>query len=299
MPQPPIKEKCPYCGGELRYKGWSNNGHARRYKCANCKKTFSGDLSNLKVRVIDMPCPHCGSENVRKGGRLKSGAKRYLCNDCHKNFSQSTVVRDIRRPEKCPKCGRNHINLSGHDTKSGKQRYKCTSCGYKFVENPSQHAFKIQEKECPVCKHVGAKKAGMSSGKKQYYICLNCGHKYLEDGIYRHLTTAQKNHIIHSLIRGDKIKDISNDIGTTERTVRNIVFNYYKKEVLSEQQVSDILKYGVGCGVPVEYLHPYVGCTAHKCKEILSSHAISARSQYVRTKQEKARDWYDLDRFLA
>lgn len=254
MPQPPIEERCPYCGGELKYKGWSNNGHNRRYLCKQCNKGFSGDLSNLKVRVIEKPCPYCGSEDVKKGGHLKSGARRYVCNTCGKGYNENTIVTDPpHKPEKCPLCGGTHINLSGHDTKTGKQRYKCVACGHKFVENPTQFRFTIHEKKCPHCDHIGAKKGGRSGDKKQYYICLKCGHKYLENPKYVHLTPKQKELIV---------------------------------------------KYGVGCGVPVKDLATYIPCTERTVRNIISKYKIT-RKKYVRTQREKEQDWMILNKYIG
>lgn len=222
MPQPPIEERCPYCGGELKYKGWSNNGHNRRYICKECGKGFSGDLSNLQVRVIEKPCPYCGSEDVKKGGRLRSGAKRYFCNSCGKGYSENTIVTDPpHKPDKCPECGGTHINCSGHD-KNGKQRYKCMSCGRKFVENPTQNKFKVWQHTCPKCGHTEARKAGKSQNK-QYYQCLNCGHKDLEGGKYKHISAKDVVKLRKYYRQGLPIKHIAKNLNRSEKITRTII----------------------------------------------------------------------------
>lgn len=277
MPQPPIKERCPYCGGELKYKGWSNNGHARRYLCKECGKGFSGDLSKLKKHVIEMPCPYCGSEDIKKGGHLKSGARRYVCNSCGKGYNENTIVKDPpHKPDKCPKCGGTHINLCGHE-KSGKQRYKCIDCKHRFVENPVQQTFKTWKKECPRCGHKKARKAGKSSGK-QYYQCLKCNHKYLEGGMFRHTTTKDKNEIVQMF--EDKIPQykIANVMKVSQRTIHNILKvkglivdtsktpkgelrEEIKKLILSGHSIQKLAKeYGYSCDtlqgiVRYDYMH--------------------------------------------
>lgn len=441
MPQPPIKERCPYCGGELKYKGWSNNGHNRRYICKECGKGFSGDLSNLQVRKIEKPCPYCGSEDVKKGGHLRSGARRYVCNSCGKGYNENTVVEEPKhRPEKCPYCGGTHINCSGHD-KNGKQRYKCVECGKKFVENPTQKEFKRWEIECPYCHHVGARKAGVSSGKKQYFQCLECKHKFMEHQHHQHTTPILRANVLKDLELGMTKLDISKKYGVSEKTIGTItkgrelawrriqvqetklkrklehlaiqrkkrnfreqnvedlknkvvfhyscygvsleenlkrefmdLFNsylqdkikkytlteqfklllekghpimkqkqeeqerrlkrqrkfsmikevlkgqpedmvaskynvdikhlqdslekYYNMESLTEEQKSNIIKFGVGASVPVEYIAPYIPCSVKKCQEILSKFTVKPRKKYERTEQEKHQDWYDLDKYI-
>ena len=343
-----IEATCPICGGELRYKGWSNNGHARRFICVQCGKGFSGeDPNNLKVRVIEHPCPYCGSENVRKGGRLKSGAKRYYCNDCNKGYNENTIVVEKEpKPEKCPKCGGTHINRSGHDTKTKKQRYKCVDCGYKFVENPTQPTFKRWKKSCPRCGHTEARKAGRSNGK-QYYQCLNCNHKYLEGGVIRHCTKKDKEEIklmfekgiskqviadtmqlsvkkIYNILKkeglivissntpkgelrqklkdlilsGYDISDLSKKSGYSCDTLQSIVRYDYLNETISNEQLKDIVKYGVGASVPVKYLAPYIKCSVKKCKQVLSKYTIKPRKKYQRTETEKHQDWFELDKFI-
>ena len=339
---------CPNCGEKLRFKGWSNDGSVRRFKCAACKKTFSGDKDNLKMREPAKPCPYCGSEDTKRGGTLKSGAKRYKCNDCGKGYNENTVyVEPPKRPEKCPKCNATHINLSGHDTKTGKQRYKCVTCGYKFVENPQYPTPIVWQKECPRCNHVGAKKDGRSNGK-QYYKCMECGYKYLEDGMYRHITEKEKEQFRKLYQLNYTIDGICKHMNRTEKTVRTWVSKYitpgdkrkrtiqrnshirnlviqgystklictvykmtrdnlYKllkkeleKETITNQQVSDIIKFGGGCGVPVDYLAPYVKCSEFMCEKILKPYVdnLKKKKHYVRTEQEIAFDNMELDKFM-
>ena len=293
-----IDTPCPYCGGELHNKGWSNNGTVRRFKCQSCKRTFSGDLNNLKIKTIEKPCPYCGSQDVRKGGRLSSGAKRYKCNDCGKGYNENTVLTETpHKPEYCPKCNATHINLSGHDTKTGKQRYKCVTCGYKFVENPQYPTPVVWQKQCPNCDHVGARKAGKSNGK-QYYQCFNCGHKYLEGGLYKHINERKRKEIIHQYIKGHTATQIAQQLETTERTVRNVMASYYKKEQLSVEQKQLIYKFGIECNVPVDYLAPYINCTKNMCKKYLSQFKLKPKKVYIPTEQEKYFDRMELEKFI-
>ena len=343
MPQPPIKERCPYCGGELKYKGWSNNGHARRYLCKECGKGFSGDLSQLKVHVIEMPCPYCGSEDIKKGGHLKSGARRYVCNSCGKGYNENTVVQEVHRPDKCPKCGGTHINLCGHE-KSGKQRYKCIDCKHRFVENPVLPSPKVWEHECPKCGHMKARKAGKSSGK-QYYECLACGHKTLEGGLWVHIKPKEIDRLKELYSNGMLPGQIAETMGRSERTIRSQIRTYvtpeikekhdraidikirtlalngyslgklcgrynktkeyidtlleedYKRESITKQQKETIVKFGIGCSVPIDYLAQYVGCSENMCKTVIGDFTPK-KVKYKRTDVEKKQDWMLLDSFI-
>lgn len=306
MPHPPIEEKCPYCGGDLKYKGWSNNGHKRRYLCKQCGKGFSGDLSNLQVREVEMPCPYCGSEDIKKGGHLRSGARRYVCNSCGKSYNKNTIVKKIHKPKECPQCGKMHINLSGHDTKTGKQRYKCVSCGYKFVENPTQQKFVIQEKQCPVCGYVGAKRAGRTGGKRQYYQCLNCNHKYLENGHHRHSTLKEKEQIVSLCLKGLPLIKIAKMIGKNERTVSTIIKMNKPEEKLNKEQYDLIYKYGVVMKIQPEYVAPYIPCSLKKCKEViqeLSNKNLNkiklVKANYQVSEKDRKFDWMELDKFVG
>ena len=298
-----IKQRCPYCDGELTVKGWSNAGTVRRYKCKSCGKGFSGDLNNLKVKTIDMPCPYCGSENIKKGGLLKSGIKRYKCNDCGKGFNANTVAptEPEYRPEKCPKCGATHINKCGRDTKTKKQRYKCVTCGYKFVENPTQNNLQRATKyeiQCPRCNNPYSVKAGKTGDRKQYYKCTECNHKFLPDSVYKHITPKQKALIVTQSIKGQTAITIAEQFNTTERTVRNVLQQYYEKERLTPQQEQLLYKFGVECAVPIDYLFPYVGCTKHACKQYLSQYIIPKREPKPISEQQRAFDKLELDRFM-
>lgn len=291
-----IEDKCPYCGGELTTKGWNKSG-TRRYKCKVCGKGCSEHTVKLPKKDAK-ECPHCHSKFTRKQGKLKSGKTRYYCKTCKTYFSDGTVIKEPINV-KCDSCNSSNIIRSGRDTKTGKQRYKCNECGKKFVEIKIQKTFIPQEKTCPICGHKYAKKGGMSGDKKQYYICLDCGHKYLENGVYKHITTLQKSTIIKEIIKGKSVKNVSDVIGCSERTIRNIMGEYYKKETLTEEQKQLIIKFGVYLAVPPEYLAPYVPCTLHKCKEILSQYVIKQPKPYVVSPEERAREKVYMDRFLA
>ena len=259
---------CPYCGGKIRFKGWSNNGKKRRYLCNSCKKGFTG-IENIvkKEHIVDMPCPYCGGVNIKRGGKLRSGNKRYFCKDCGKFFSEHTAehnkkLEELRaskevKPEKCPKCGGTHINYCGKDTKTKKQRYRCISCGYKFVKNPTPYKYIPWEKECPYCGHTKAKKAGHSGGK-QYYKCLSCGHKYLEGGMFQHLNSQKKESIKSDLNSGMTKRDISQKYGVSFKTVYSITkgmeLTWKRKQSEEKKQklqeitpsiIDDIFKHGM------------------------------------------------------
>lgn len=326
-----IKVPCPKCGGKLRYKGWSNNGTVRRYICSNCKTGFSGDINNLVDRTIEKKCPYCGGDHIKRCGKLKSGVTRYYCNDCKKGFNENTQPKETM-PHCCPKCGNTELKYCGFQ-ENGKQRYKCVSCGHKFVKEPQVVFYKKHNKKCPRCGHDWAKKAGKTNGK-QYYICLSCNHKYLENRQVHHLT-LQENELIKSMFQqGITIKEIAEQIGTTERTIRNKFNEYrkiaaikdifkgiseqqvckkhritlnkiqdmlkdlYKKEKLSDASKGLIYKFGVQLAVPADFIAPYIPCSIHACEKYLSNYTIVEPVKKELTPQEKAFDRLELERLI-
>ena len=295
--KPKVEDKCPYCGGELRTKGWNASG-TRRYICKSCGKGCSENtIKIIPLKPENKECPYCHSTNTKKGGKLRDGSLRYTCNNCDKGFSEKTIVRDTTGIY-CTHCGSSDIVFCGKDTKTGKQRYKCKECNVKFVADPTTIRYTIHEQTCPHCEHTQARKAGKSNGK-QYYQCLNCGHKYLLDGKYKHLTEKQKQFIIQQTIKGKTVSTISTTLNCNEKTVRSVISNYSKNEKLTTQQIDTIIKYGVQLAVPIEYLYPYIPCTPQTCKRILKDFVIKQPIKKEITEREKAIDWLDLDRIIA
>ena len=69
-------------------------------------------------------------------------------------------------------------------------------------------------------------------------------------------------------------------------------------ENITTEQKANIVKFGIGAAVPVEYVAPYIPCSIKKCQEILSKYTVKPRKKYERTEQEKHQDWYDLDKYI-
>ena len=94
-----IQWDCPYCGGKLKYSGYSKLGN-REYKCKECGKSCTGDETGKPIKR-DLPfgklntavrCLHCGSSNLRKAGTsATTKLQRYICKECNKTFTQRTV----------------------------------------------------------------------------------------------------------------------------------------------------------------------------------------------------------------
>lgn len=341
-----VKDPCPYCGGKLTVKGWSNNHTVRRYVCKSCGKSLSGDISKYNKMEKLKPCPYCNSTNVKKSGKLASGSQRYYCNDCNKQYSENTVIKEAAyRPDKCPKCGESQIRLCGK-SREGKQRYLCVSCNYKFVENPQIKEAQTYTKTCPKCQNTQVVKNGKTHGK-QYWKCTKCGHKFLEQQKYRHKTEDQKESfvalyqagvtqkqiaeqlntsvktvyrilkenqalktetktpqgktrqlIVEAILKGANMQHISKVTNFDTKILRDIMRYEYAKEKLTEQQKDLIIKFGVNCAVPVDYLAPYIPCSQRMCKQILRGYEIKEKKLEPLTEQQKAFDRLELDKFI-
>ena len=247
-----------------------------------------------------MNCVYCNSENVRKCGFLRSGAQRYFCKDCKKGFSTLTKVKPkLEEPKNCPICGSKMVK-AGKD-KNSTQRYLCRKCNKKF--NDLQTGFRHPKESsckdmiCPFCGKKTLVKRGKEEGR-QRYSCNSCGKSYMDNPSYTHITSQQKEVIKQYVLNGKNIKWVADKLKCCEKTVRSIVDPYLKEEIISEQQKSLIMQFGVGCNVPVNYLAEYVKCSERMCSKIIKKYEKRPNKVYKLTEQEKYFDRYELEKFM-
>jgi hypothetical protein len=86
---------CPRCNG-ARPEGTIRAGFAKgiqRYRCLQCRSTFSGPTVVVKLEVQDyvMICYHCGSEKTKRQGKSSNNTRTGrmgLCLSCNRKFVQ-------------------------------------------------------------------------------------------------------------------------------------------------------------------------------------------------------------------
>ena len=210
--------KCPYCGGELNYRGYGKKGQ-RLYYCSKCGKTCSGDKDGKPIYFKkfseinkDIRCPECKSLNIKKGSSAR-GHKRYVCNNCGRTFIYDDNVRiypKVRKKEALKEI------LSGDDLASVAQKYDYSVGHLQKVMKPQFEKQAIKE-----------------------------------------------------VLRGKSIKHVAQKYRFSLKHIEDLLEPVYEKEVINEEQIKDIIKFGVCCNVPVDYMAEYISCSEHKCIEII------------------------------
>lgn len=131
---------CPYCGGSLRYSGYSKSGY-RSYLCKECKKSCTADAEGKPIKKEEpfsltnesVKCPHCNSTNLKKAGFNKLGNQRYVCNSCERSFNKHSIKRqNIEEAVNLMLQGRNLQKISKSSGYSSERLRKIMSPYYKM-----------------------------------------------------------------------------------------------------------------------------------------------------------------------
>lgn len=273
---------CPRCNSSHLQKKGKRAGK-QRYKCVDCNASFAENTlykpSVTGKSIFKGKCPKCGSNNIKRDGKLKNGGQRFYCKDCGLGFSTKTNLLAVKEIEwKCPYCG-NALSYSGF-SKSGTREYICKSCkksctadkeGRPIKRNPA-FAQTNREIKCPACESTNVKKAGIVKGK-QRYLCKNCNRAFTNKKV-----RISKEKLIEIILEGRNIDNIVKISTYTLEEINEIMKPYYEKEVVTDSQIRDIIRYGYYLNVPINYMAEYVKCSENKCEEILRKYREKIKS---------------------
>lgn len=270
---------CPNCGSDRVVRKGTRAGK-QRYRCNSCGAAYTEGVPYEKAIIQDkvkgIECPVCGSVNIRRDGKDNS-TQRYCCKDCGRNFNSKSKERlELRKiVPNCPYCGAK-LKYSGYG-KKGTRTFDCPSCGKHCTadENGKPVArifFKDQNTsvKCPSCGSFKlARKGRKGSGG---FKCQDCGKFFKENPKFTVHSKDEQNIVIRLLLAGKNPHKICEKYKYNLSRLQHMMSRIYEKEVISEKQKADIIKYGYYLRVPVDYMAEYVKCSEHKCREVLKEY---------------------------
>lgn len=255
--------ECPYCGSNhIRRNGMT--GRFLRYTCCDCQKNFSEYLLKHPKTKISYECPYCGGE-LRYGGYGRKGQREYYCKNCHRSCSTNTEGKpvpfykfsEINKDIKCPEC--NSINIKKQGSLRGKKRFVCKDCGRIFLDiGNNKRYLKINKQKA--IQEVLDGKSIMEVSKK---------FEYTFDHLRKITKKGRTQKAIQEILNGTSEKKASKNWNLDIHILRKELEKVYEQEVISNEQIKEIIKYGIFLNVPVDYMAEYIHCSEHKCKDII------------------------------
>lgn len=222
-----------------------------------------------------MECPNCGSTSVQKKGK-RAGKQRYRCKECNAAFTEGvTYVKQVLQAQvtgvNCPKCGKDHIIRDGK-LDDGTQRYQCQSCGLNF--SPRTNLLEEIKWNCPYCDGE-LSYSGYSRKGFREYKCKECGTSCTGDETgkpIKRITQEDKDSIVQAVLAGKNVNKLAEEYKCTPKFIKTLAKPSYKSEKINREQLNLIIRFGIHLSVPVDYMAEYVGCSEHKCLEVLKKY---------------------------
>lgn len=291
---------CPYCHSNNVKKGGRLTSGLKRYVCNDCGKGYNEGTKIVEQPCLPESCPKCGEHIIARSGKDNNGKQRYRCKSCGYKFIENPVGRVAERHEvQCPKC--NNMEAVKCGKTNGKQYWKCTKCGHKYLLD-GVYKHRTQEQKQQI---VDLYKAGVTQLQISEFLNISIKTIYRilkeQDALNTDTKTpkgSKRDLIVKAILNGHNMQMIAKKTGYNTKMLRDMMRYEYKKEKLSPQQKDLIIKFGVNCAVPIDYLAPYVPCSQRLCKQILHKYEITQRKKPVLTEQEKAFDRLELDKFI-
>lgn len=298
-PKQSLNINCPYCNGTHIVKGGSLKDGSKRYVCRDCGKGFS-EKTVVKEQVT-LQCPKCGNEHINRSGHdTKTGKQRYKCIECgYKFVEEPTQFRFKIHEKQCPRC--EHIGAKKGGKSNGKQYYICLECGHKYLEG-GKYKQGMSLKQIKELKHLYRSGYSYANISKIIHISEKTIGKYAKlhiDSTDKRFHTQNINNEIKKLIlQGNNVGKVAFAFNYKKNDIDKFMKKHYQQETISSEQYNNIVKFGVGCSVPINYLAPYIKCSEHKCEQILSQYKIKKIKIKPLTDLQKAQDKFELDRFI-
>ena len=333
----PVNLTCPSCGGKhIHRSGHDTATGKQRYKCADCNRKFVENPTQCLFQKHEKECPSCHHIGAKKAGK-SNGKQYYICLNCNTKFLEGGTRRHIRKTEKerilqMMKQGITRLDIAKELNISVKtiynflskcEEYRHIAERHKQLQNERavrnerlEHLYKIKEKKVQRFMPYNRIPYGF------FYGFMKLAKQYLAgelkktefDKMMTALTVKEfekvsltreeliykqnKKKACMAIMRGMSTNYISR-YNVTMADIKASLQTLYKNEKLTPEQEDTIVKFGVGCRVPVEYLAPYVPCSQRLCRNILKNYTIPAPKKHEVSEHEKAFDKIWLDKFLG
>lgn len=125
--------------------------------------------------------------------------------------------------------------------------------------------------------------------------------KYMSKLAQENLMFAQEKRIksiCKDIFYGISEENVIEKYNVTKKEMNEIINPLYEKEKLTSLQRQTIVKYGVRCNVPVDYIAPYIPCSIKKCNEVLSKYKIPKPKRNDITNRDLSFDKVWLEGFI-
>ena len=329
---------CPDCGStDIGTHGMDTKTGKQRYRCHKCNRRFVENASQPKFQVHKKECPYCGYIEAKKGGRSQ-GKQYYICLECNHKYLEGGKFQHLTQNKKDYILEQIHKGVSqkdiakkiGVNVKSINNLLRKTD-EYKAIRKEFakfqrervnrmqrfQHVYKIKQ-EC-----VSRFQEFESKLSFKFFLTFpKTAADYLNKSIDRkqfdrsvqslmkaEITRISEQYIAEKYEQSKKQACLEIMMGQPESIVKkyNVKFEdiedtlkrLYKAEHINQAQLDTIVKFGVGCAVPIEYLAPYIPCSQKMCGRILKKYNITKKKPVPLTEQEKAFDKIWLDKYIG
>lgn len=270
--KPISNRECPYCHSiNIHANGFLNDKITKRYHCKDCGRYFSNKTVIKEKSGVN--CVQCGSDNTYNYGTTDKGKPIYKCKNCGKRFVEYPDNAYKRQEIQCPKCGNIGAKKDGNSglSKGGyKQYYKCLACGHRYSLNPTNLTSLDKEKIIELYKQG----VPVSHLAEQFNISEREISRKVQD-IPNPITEKkkqQKQEMINEVLRGKPVKETAIKYGYAPHSLTKFMTEEYAKEHITHDQKMMIIKFGVLCNVPINYLAEYIPCSEHMCKKVIDDY---------------------------
>lgn len=264
-------EECPYCHSHnLTTNGYLKDRKTRRYHCKDCDRYFSAKTVIQEKSGIN--CVRCGSDETYHYGTTEKGKPIYKCKECGKRFVENP--ENYKKYEiVCPKCGKIGAKKDGNSGLANggyKQYYKCLACGHRYTLNPTNLTSLDKEKIIEMYKQ-GVPVRHLA---EQFNISEREIRRKTQDipNPIQEKKKELKQEMINEVLHGKPIKETAIKYGYAPKSLSKFMIDEYSKETITKEQKETIIKFGIFCNVPINYLAEYVPCSEYMCKKVIDEY---------------------------
>ena len=264
--------ECPHCHSDkIILNGFLSDGRTRRYRCKSCGRWFSNKTVVHEKSGIN--CVKCGSDNTYHYGTTEKGKPIYKCKDCGKRFVENPENMYKKHEIVCPKCGKIGAKKDGNSGLANggyKQYYKCLACGHRYTLNPTNLTSLDKERIIEMYKQG----VPVSHLAEQFNISEREIRRKTQDipNPIQEKKKELKQEMINEVLHGKPVKETAIKYGDAPRSLSKFMIDEYSKETITKEQKETIIKFGIFCSVPINYLAEYVPCSEYMCKKVIEEY---------------------------